>query len=406
MIKKNISRAVLLLFLTTCLCAAAHFGTFYVSAGCPLPEYCSDDGIRFRPITSVRTSRPTYAMKKYGNTGAYDERARLMLVGDLMCLRGQQSAAKKGGICDFDPCFELVRPIFNKADLVIGNLETLVSASSPTTEEVKNASDGNPRCNAPKEELSALRRAGFDVLVTANNHVCDCGRTGIEETLDMLETFGFATVGAHHFENEGITKNYVLMDVNGISVAVLSTTHIVNQRSYLTSEEMSVMVNCFDREKLSADIADARRNGAEFVIVYCHWGSENTCRLRDSQIEDAKFVAEAGADLVIGSHPHCLQRQSEYVTGDGRTVPVMYSMGNFISSMARDINNDTIILDVNISRRADGTVGIDDYTTIPCYVYPGTYVVTPIATDGSITGGTLYNSLQRIRNALSGNTDY
>ena len=100
-------------------------------------------------------------------------KAVCMFVGDLMCLKGQQYAAEVKGGYDFWPSYSYVAKQFKTADFVCGNLETLLSESNPITKIQVNAANGQPQCNGPKVYLDALRRAGIDMVVTANNHTCD-----------------------------------------------------------------------------------------------------------------------------------------------------------------------------------------------------------------------------------------
>ncbi|MBQ3912871.1 MAG: CapA family protein [Lachnospiraceae bacterium] len=305
-----------------------------------------------------------------------------------MCLRGQQYDAKTKKGYNFLPSYRFVSRIFNNADLVCGNLETLVSPSNPLTKDRKTDDNGTPVCNAPSGLLCALKKAGFDMLLTAHNHCCDYGADGIIETKENLDRYHFANAGtAYPGEQAGTGGNYCIFEVNGINIAILTYTHLINQRSLMSHEELDTMVNRYDSERVGRDIADARAAGAEFVVVYCHWGIENTEELTEYQIRDAEKTAEAGADLIIGSHPHCLQPGRFIETSDGRTVFCIYSMGNFCSSMERDINNDTIILRLELARAADGSV-TSALSYIPCRVThyrSHSFVVVP--TDSELNGG-------------------
>ena len=336
------------------------------------PRYMKDsDGIFKKAYYSFDRSL-TFA----GEASATDSSATLMFTGDLMCLKGQQFAALNGQKYDFSPSFQYIRKIFDAADLRVGNLETLISSSNPLTKDRVNAANGSPQCNGPVSYLKDLRRTGFDVFVTANNHCCDWGSIGIDETLEMLDLYGFIHTGTRR--SDEAVPNYVIVNVKGINVGIISTTHLINQRESLTPSQMSLMVNNFSPSTIAADIAGAKTAGAEFVVVYAHWGIENTHNLVDYQISDATVIAESGADLIIGSHPHCLQHGDEITTSDGRSVPVIYSMGNFVSSMGREINNDTIILKVGIKKSGDA-VAITSYDYIPCHVLSSDLVITPVS---------------------------
>ena len=336
--------------------------------------------------------------------------AECMFTGDLMCLKGQQFAAQVKSSYDFWPSYKYVAKVFEKADFVCGNLESLLSESNPITKNQVNAKNGQPQCNGPKIYLDALREAGFDMLVTANNHTCDWGAVGITETKKHLEEYGFANTGTHYYDSKEPEDRFVIFDVNGINIAILSYTHIINQRGYLTAKEMEKMVHTFDRDKAKEDIAAAKAKGADFVVVYCHWGIENTETLNSAQLNDSKFLADEGADLIIGSHPHCLQRCEYLETKDGRKVLCMYSMGNFCSSMVRDINNDTIILKVTIEKTMDkeSTVtAMTDASYIPCHVMnkdSHSFVVVPTSSklNGGFTSNVLTSAKQRIDKIMNG----
>ncbi len=338
--------------------------------------------------------------------------AECMFAGDLMCLKGQQFAAGVKSSYDFWPSYKYVAKVFEKADFVCGNLETLLSESNPITKNQVNAKNGQPQCNGPRIYLDAIREAGFDMLVTANNHTCDWGAVGITETKKHLEEYGFANTGTHYYDipADGTEDRFVIFDVNGINIAILSYTHIINQRGYLNADQMEKMVHTFDRDKAKEDIKAAKDKGADFVVVYCHWGIENTETLNSAQLNDSKFLAESGADLIIGSHPHCLQKCEYLDTKDGRKVLCMYSMGNFCSSMVRDINNDTIILKVTIEKRAEqtgSTTSMTDASYIPCHVMSKdnhSFVVVPVSEklNGGYTSTVLDSAKKRIDKIMNG----
>lgn len=335
-----------------------------------------------------------------------------MFVGDVMCLKGQQySAGVKGGY-DFSPSYSYVAKVFKTADFVCGNLETLLSESNPITKDKVTAANGSPQCNGPVVLLKALRKSGFDMFVTANNHTCDWGPTGIKETKTHLDEYGFPNVGTHYNtkNQKKAGERFSIIDVNGINIAVLSYSHLINQRGYLSSSEMKTMVHCFDRDTVKADIEDARNKGADIVAVYCHWGIENTESLNSVQKDDSQFLADAGADLIIGSHPHCLQRCTYLTSKSGKKVLCMFSMGNFCSSMAREINSDTLILRVVISRgKGENGSGFEvtDASYIPCKVTTKdghSWVVVPTnkKLNGGYSSSVLDGAAKRIAKIIDG----
>ena len=330
-------------------------------------------------------------------------RAVCMFTGDIMCLRGQQYDAETKDGFNFWPAYSIVGRIFKTADLVCGNLETLVSSSNPTTMEQKLQENGQPQCNGPVEILYALKKAGFDAFVTANNHTCDWGPVGITETKQELDRIGFANVGTHTDTDSG---RFCIFDVNGIKIALLAYTQYMNQRtSMMEPDELTRMVHMHKMADIERDILDAREAGAEFVVVYCHWGTENTEELTKQQLDAPVDIAEAGADLILGSHPHCLQSCRYIETGDGRTVLCMHSLGNFCSSMERvDANKDTIILRIELEKTGTG-VSVASASYIPCRMMPyGKSSFTVVPTDQSLNGGytssVLSDTRERIQKIL------
>lgn len=328
------------------------------------------------------TARYTETNGIYTNQDAeMKNEAVLMFTGDLMCQTRQQTAAlEKYGKYKFNDSFKVVKEVFAEADLVVGNLEAILSETSPYMSEEK-AVDGKPHCNAPSTYLDALRYAGFDALMTANNHSCDAGVEGILQTHDHLNAYDFMHTGTFITEND---TRFLLIDVNGIKVAIMSyATYFNTKDKYITQEGRDVMLNRYSKERVQKDVQEARSSGAEFVIAYNHWGTEYTNDENEKQRAYAQEMADAGVDYIIGSHPHALQRYDILTAQDGREVPIVYSMGNFVSHMTKTVAKDTIILRIQLKRNVSGKVIIADEGYIPCRVfktYVGyNYLVLPIS---------------------------
>jgi len=307
------------------------------------PEFSIEDGI----------------LKREYNDG---EGAVIMLTGDIMCLSAQQNAAKKAGEYDFSPSFKYVKEYFDTADLVIGNLESTLSVTHPYANEKKNV-DGMPNCNGQSTILDALRYAGYDVVVTANNHSLDANELGLYQTLERLEYYKLASVGTY----TGREDRFIIADINGIRVAFLAYTEIMNKRESVSVEKYAQIIGEYSKGNVERDCAAAREAGAEYIIAYMHWGKENTHEVTSRQQRQAKEMANAGVDLIAGSHPHCLQNATTVIADDGREVFCIYSLGNFVSSMSKDINNDTIILRVELVRDGD-KIKLRDSGYIACKV--------------------------------------
>ena len=315
--------------------------------------------------------------------------ATLMFVGDLMCLSSQQRGAKQqagGSGYDFSPSFAYVREVFNNADCVIGNLETSLSHSWPYATEQRNIG-GMPNCNGPKQYLGALKFAGFDALVLANNHCCDAGVQGIIETTQAVEEYGFPYTGLFR---EKDAQRFAILDVKGIKVGLLSYAEFYNSKDKAVREAgCEYMINTYSKERIAEDIAAARAAGAELIVAYNHWGAEHTHQPTPKVVTHAQEMADAGVDIIIGSHSHAVQPVVWLTAADGRQVLCAYSMGNFVSSMGRSTANDTFIAEIGIVREG-GSVRVESEKYHPCRVFPQLkgywYVVVP-------TNVTIVNSI-------------
>lgn len=303
----------------------------------------------------------------------------VVAVGDLMCLAGQLSSARSGGDYDFYPVFEQIKPIISEADIAMGNLETLVAESFPLTkpnqyqEKTITPTDGsapyttrvrvtgNPKLNAPESYLSAVIDCGFDVLATANNHSFDRKHPGIVETMEQLEKYGVLHTGSYATPEDKVPLVFVK---HCIKIGVVSYTDISNQKPNKTTE--AYMLDRYEEEALAADIEATKQAGADFVVVYIHWGNENTHSTTSRQRKLAKFIADAGADIILGSHSHCTQPFDYIETEQGEFIPVIYSMGNLVSSMGRTMNKDSVILQFTLEKDYNsGVTQLVDLSYIP-----------------------------------------
>ena len=319
-------------------------------------------------------------------------KALLSCTGDCMCEPFMHQANRYGDTYFFQPCFQFVRPIFRSSDFVVGNLETTVSELTPYAGEYHKIA-GKYHCNAPDSYLDALRYAGFDTLVTANNHNIDSGAQGLIDTMRALDAHGFAHTGTFC---PGETERAVLVRVNGIRIAVLSyATYYNKMHDYFTQEGQDTLLNAYCPEKAQKDVAWARERGAEFVLCYIHWGKEHKFYPNEDQKRIAQELADAGVDYILGSHSHCLQTHETVTAKDGRHVPVQFSLGNFITSATLELNQSTGILQLGLSRE-NGTIRVREYF-IPCRVMDelGTGRYTVVPTSPALNGGIDHPNFRR-----------
>ena len=295
-------------------------------------------------------------------------RAVLLCAGDLMCEPVLSQAAYCDGQYFFQPMFKHIRAILKNSDLAIANLETMTTELVPYAHEmhvIDHHTGPRYHCNAPLSYLDALRFAGFDGFVMANNHDADGGYEGIVDTIENVDKRQFMRTGM--FRN-ALEPRALLVDINGIRVAILSYTEHINRKldeEILTPEGCEVMLNHFSSSRVREDVARVRSQGAEFVLSYIHFlGKEYSNVIIQRNRDTAQAMADAGVDCVVGTHMHAVQGYEILTASDGRRVPVMYSLGNFISSDAHSVAKESVIYRLVLEKTEKG-VTIRDESYIP-----------------------------------------
>lgn len=318
--------------------------------------------------------------------------AVIMMTGDMMCTSAQQRDQDSDcGDYNFNESFTYVKDVISEADFAIGNLETMLSSSWPyMVDEVYI--DNRANCNAPGRYLDALRYAGFDALAMSNNHNCDAKEQGVIETNELVDYYQFARTGLFSSKEE---SRVMMADINGIRVGYLSynlpkSPGFNTKDSDWSEEDVETLLNYYSKERAEQDIQTLRAQGAEYVIVYMHWGVKNAFAVQDNQKQAAQELADLGVDYIVGGHAHLLQPYAEITAADGRVVPCVYSLGDFHSSINQVAGNrDSVILRIRLQRDENGTVRLVENGYIPCYTYTeyeGMYYVT-IPLDPSLNGG-------------------
>ena len=206
---------------------------------------------------------------------------------------------------------------------------------------------------ARPETAAYLTDLGVDIVSLANNHAYDYGPTALEDTLDTLRETGIPYVGAGRNIDEARKPVYYI--VGDLKIAFVSATQIERLDTPDTKEATETspgVFRCWNGARLMETIREAAQN-SDFVVAYIHWGTENQAELVWAQLKQAPELIAAGANLVIGDHPHCLQP-----IGVIQGVPVIYSLGNFWFNSK---TLDTGMVEVTIDE-----TGIVSYQFIPC----------------------------------------
>lgn len=266
----------------------------------------------------------------------------IIAVGDIMFHSDQIRSGLSGNEYDFKPMFEDLKSRVGAADIAIGNFETTVNPDRKPA--------GYPCFNVPEAALTALKYVGFDVLTTVNNHSMDTGKNGLLSTVSKIREHGMLPIGTGEKED----KKYEIVEKNGIKVGTLAYTYGTNG---IPSPEG--MVNLIDIDKIKSDMAEVRPN-CDYLIVSVHMGTEYVRKIEDNQQRLFREIADAGADCILGGHPHVV-RPSEIYNTNGRDVFITYSMGNLVSGQVYKYTDMGSMITLNITKK-DGkttTTGLD-----------------------------------------------
>ena len=260
---------------------------------------------------------------------------RLQFAGDIFLHQGPMDVARIGErTYDFRPFFTHIKP-FIDGDLAIANMEVPVDAYGGN-----HQLSTFPLFNSPFEILEGLQYAGFNHLISANNHSFDQGFDGLLNTINSFERAGIAHTGMNANWDDFNTPTR--LDVNGIQVGILSYTDSVNGEEWRVPEaSRAYAVRRFrsyttdDIPRITQEIADLREAGAELVIVALHWGAEYGNAPSDMQRVIARAVVDAGADIIMGKHSHTVHPVEWHYREDGTRGFIMYSLGNFLADQTR-----------------------------------------------------------------------
>lgn len=306
-------------------------------------------------------------------------------VGDILMWKPQIDSAKITETnYNFDTVFKEVAPYLKDADLTIGNLETTLSGKkSPYFQ--RNPKTKYPMFNCPDELAHTLKKVGFDVLTTANNHCMDCGIDGLKRTLNVLDKVGIQHTGTFRTFKEA--KEDLIVRVKGINFGILAYTYGTNLIPVPKDEMWAV-----NRIRISKMLKDLKRikKKSDITIVAVHFGREFHRYPSEKQKEVVKVLLANGADIILGCHPHVLQPIYFYKKKrNGKGNPnqfVIYSMGNFISQKMwkNDHTLQSLILNLKVTKDEHGNVEVRSYSYIPTLVQdrkikgPGRFRVLPV----------------------------
>lgn len=241
---------------------------------------------------------------------------KIFLVGDVMLDRGVEYMVMKYGNGDFKFPFLKIADDLKEADILFGNLEGPISDKGTKVGSIYSF-------RADPETIESLKFAGFDILSLANNHAFDYGRMALEDTFLRLKKIEIDYCGAGFSENESFSP--IIKNVKNTKIGFLAYTNLGPAVWKANKENSGIAwLNENDFEKIKNNIKKAKEK-VDILIVSLHAGEEYQKEPIQFQVDFFKMAIEAGADLVIGHHPHIIQKNEKYQNGW-----IFYSLGNFV----------------------------------------------------------------------------
>ncbi|MBR3058310.1 MAG: CapA family protein [Clostridiales bacterium] len=279
-----------------------------------------------------------------------------------------QSGRQSDGSYNYDRIYENIKDEIKDAEIKVINQEVLLTGNSSMW-------SGYPQFASPLEAGTAVVKAGFNVITHATNHSWDKGRSVVLDDVSFWKSQeGVLLTGLYASQKDYDT--IVVGEYSGIKVAFLNYTFDLN--GFVLPSDSKYMVKLLDMDLVRSDIAKAREQ-ADIVIVFPHWGEEYTHTPNSYQRNLAQQMADAGADLIIGCHPHVIQPLEIVVSNTGKKVPCYYSLGNFVSNMSQPERSVEAMARVSFKKDGD-KVTIDYAEAVPLVNHvtdDGKYTVYP-----------------------------
>lgn len=272
-----------------------------------------------------------------------------LFMGDFMQHEEQLSVAKSdSNKYDYSDYFKYTGQLINGVDVCVANLEVTL-AGSPYS--------GYPQFCAPDEFAEAIQNAGVDILTTANNHSNDKRKKGLERTISVLDSIGILHLGTYVDSIERSSNYPLIIDKNGIRVALLNYTYGTNG---IHTKPPNV-VNMIDENLIRGDIQKAKEIGVDKIIGIMHWGKEYLSHPDAYQRKWGQFLLDNGCDIVIGGHPHWVQPiEFKRDTTSKSSTLVAWSLGNIVSNQRRRHTDGGLSLQLSLFRDTKGKVMIKD----------------------------------------------
>lgn len=321
------------------------------------------------PVCAQHTARPPKAGPLYSG-----DTLTICIMGDMMMHSAQlENAFRSGNRYDFSPYFRLLENDIASADIAVANMEFTL-AGPPYT--------GYPAFSAPDCYAEYLAQCGFDVFLAANNHIFDKGSDGAERTLEqyrgLSERYGIRFTGLAGNQEERDRTTPLIIRKRGIHIALINFTYGTN-----TGQDRHwPKVNYTGEKTLLKEALGKAEESADICIVLPHWGTEYELVHDTKQESEAAWLAEGGADAIIGTHPHVVQDIGCMKTASGM-VPVAYSLGNAISNMSARNTQLGLMATLKVIKAGNGDISIGSirYRYVWCSRpggYGNSYMAIPV----------------------------
>lgn len=328
-----------------------------------------------QPPTSLPATEPPVTKVSTATIGSTGD----ILLHDRVIKSGYDSAT---GTYNYESMFSYFSEFVSKMDYAVGNLEVTL-CSDDNGYEYK----GYPCFNAPDAIVDAVKAAGFDMLLTANNHSYDTGTKGFMRTQEVIMERELDYIGTRYNEED---KNFVVKEINGIKIGMICYTYntsvnsdgVVSLNGMTLSAESSRLINSFNDgaldsfyTKLSGEMEEMKSLGAEAIMVYLHWGEEYQTEANSTQKKMAQALCELGVDVIVGNHAHVPQpiELLTSTTDENQKTLCLYSMGNSVhnifGSKYPKETEDGMLFQVTFAKYSDGTVVLESADVLPTWVH-------------------------------------
>lgn len=350
--------------------------------------------------TTIATTTETTAETTVATEPFVVSTASIGVSGDVLIHSPVYNAAYQGsGVYDFNKIFTYISEYYESFDFMVANLEVTLSGEN-------RGYSGYPTFNCPDAIIDALKNAGVDMVLNANNHTYDHGNYGFVRTQEVLAEKEMPHLGTRLSEE---TPPYIIQNINGIQVGMLCYTYETGDTSDGRKTLNGIPVNADDTNyitsfnykdldgfysELETLLAEMDMHGADASMVYIHWGDEYHTTPNENQKQIAQALCELGVDVIVGGHPHVIQPFETLTSTTGHQTYCIYSIGNAISNQRRtNISaspnghvEDGMIFSVEFELWNDGSVNVSNVNILPTWVNKewrssgNTYHIIPLDT--------------------------